>query len=584
MSDKDLDFTIGVDVDVEKLQKDLEVITRHVERASKKLGKTLDEHINGVASKSTKSSKKVKDDFLKSLEGIQFESKKSITSFSDLLTVSTQKFKNFFNENSNALNGFVKSSFGGLSTMAGALGIGLTARSFLSSIQDNAQLGYKAGGLHTTPNKLSAFQQGARQVGIDPSETDQLFARIAQMQTDQFSPDAVVAAQAMQYLTRVNTLLGISNKNADGSEKTTNKYLLDIIQSQQLRTLPPLAQEAMMQKALGVSTVTAHQLLSAPLIPAINKAEQTTAITDKEALEAQQADQKIQKTKNTVKKTFAQTLTWFDNISDFGANMYHAFGGAFKKDPTGALLGGLNNPLTRLIFPWMSNDAYDNQQTKKYSTYAEQNLLNLYNQSWIGKMLPHFKLSSAMINSTKSGNMQNVDLISAIINNPQLTQAQRMKESGGYDYAVGSSGELGAFQLMPSTANQLGKKHYTPEELFDYNTNKALRDKYLKQGLELALKYAAENHMQLTQQQLIGAGHAYYNGGYGGLKHYMKTGTSYNGYAEDIMQKANINLTQNITINSVDTKDAKNVVSEIKKVNKKDWLSTQISNQQAYKN
>jgi hypothetical protein len=68
------------------------------------------------------------------------------------------------------------------------------------------------------------------------------------------------------------------------------------------------------------------------------------------------------------------------------------------------------------------------------------------------------------------------------------------------------------------------------------------------------------------------------------MKHYMQTGGSYNGYAEDIMQKANVNLTQNITINGVDTKDAGKIVSAVKSVNKKDWLSLQLNNTRAYQN
>ena len=156
--------------------------------------------------------------------------------------------------------------------------------------------------------------------------------------------------------------------------------------------------------------------------------------------------------------------------------------------------------------------------------------------------------------------------------------------NGGYNYAVGSSGELGAFQLMPKTANEIGGKQYTPEQLFDYDTNKMLRDKYLRQGMEKSLQYANKNHMQLSQEQLVGSGLAYYNGGYGGMKHYMQTGSSYNGYAEDIMQKANVNLTQNITINGVDTKDAGKIVSAVKSVNKKDWLSLQLNNTRAYQN
>jgi hypothetical protein len=559
--DKDLDFTIGVDVDVEKLQKDLEVITRHVERASKKLGQTLDEHINGVAKKSTKSSKKVKETFLQSLEGIQFESKKSITSFSDLLTVSTQKFKNFFNENSSELNGFIKKSFGGLSTMAGALGIGLTGSAFVKAIGDNAQLGYKSGGLHTTPNKLSAFQQGARQVGIDAGETDQLFARIAQMQTDQFSPDAVVASQAMQYLTRVNTLLGITNKNGDGSEKQTNKYILDILQSQSLRTLTPLAQEGMLQKALGVSTVTAHQLLQPNLLPAIKKAETTTATTDKEAEEAIKADQSIQDAKNSIKKGFAWGLHALNKTSEFIGNAGAYYIGAMNKDFMGAILGHTNaydNTTSKVA----SNRMFGlNEQTGQYSNDQINAVAEKINQKTIGQ-----------------------DVIGALINNPQLTNAQRMKESGGYNFAIGSHGELGAFQLMPKTANEIGGKEYTADELFDYDTNKMLRDKYLRQGMERALQYANKNHMQLSQEQLVGSGLAYYNGGYGGMKHYMQTGGSYNGYAEDIMQKANVNLTQNITINGVDTKDAGKIVSAVKSVNKKDWLSLQLNNTRAYQN
>ena len=559
--DKDLDFTIGVDVETDELDSSLQKIEQKAKSTSSKMGETFDKHLKGHKEKVKETFQDNAKTAQDATEQVQQNTKKSTNSFAEFLTGSTQRFKNFFNENSNQINGFVKNSFGGLSTMAGALGIGLTGRAFVNAISDNAQLGYKSGGLHTTPNKLSAFQQGARQVGIDAGETDQLFARIAQMQTDQFSPDAMVASQAMQYLTRVNTLLGITNKNGDGSEKQTNKYILDILQSQSLRTLTPLAQEGMLQKALGVSTVTAHQLLQPNLLPAINKAETTTAITDKEAEEAMKADQSIQDAKNSIKKGFAWGLHALNKTSEFIGNAGAYYIGAMNKDFVGAILGHTNaydNTTSKVA----SNRMFGlNEQTGQYSNDQINAVAERINQTTIGQ-----------------------DVIGTLINNPQLTNAQRMKESGGYNYAVGSSGELGAFQLMPKTANEIGGKQYTPEQLFDYDTNKMLRDKYLRQGMERALQYANKNHMQLSQEQLVGSGLAYYNGGYGGMKHYMQTGGSYNGYAEDIMQKANVNLTQNITINGVDTKDAGKIVSAVKSVNKKDWLSLQLNNVGAYKN
>jgi hypothetical protein len=577
--DKDLDFTIGVDVDTDELDSSLNKIEQKAKSTSAKMGETFDKHLKGHKEKVKETFQDNAKTAQDATEQVQQNTKKATNSFAEFLTGSTQRFKNFFNENSNQINGFVKNSFGGLSSMAGALGIGLTGRAFVNAIGENAQLGYKSGGLHTTPNKLSAFQQGARQIGVDAGETDALFARIAQMQTDQFSPDAVVASQAMQYLTRINTLLGISNKNADGSEKQTNKYILDILQSQSLRTLSPLAQEGMLQKALGVSTVTAHQLLQPNLLPAINKAESTTAITDKEADEAMKADAEIQTWKNKAKKTFAKTLTYADTLFDIG----HDLKGVIKDSFHGSnwsMWGGLT----------------EDGRTKNQSKFG-RDFYKAYKQTWLydltkgivpdldvkntrDDLTPQMNYLLGNKNISKAGN----DLLSALINNPQLTNAQRMKESGGYNYAVGSHGELGAFQLMPKTANEIGGKQYTADELFNYDTNKMLRDKYLRQGMEKALQYAKEHHMQLSQEQLMGSGYAWYNGGYRGLKHYMETGSSYNGYAEDIMQKANVNLTQNITINGVDTKDSSKVVSAIKSVNKKDWLSLQLNNTRAYQN
>jgi hypothetical protein len=373
------------------------------------------------------------------------------------------------------------------------------------------------------------------------------------MQTDQFSPDAVVASQAMQYLTRINTLLGISNKNADGSEKQTNKYILDILQSQSLRTLTPLAQEGMLQKALGVSTVTAHQLLQQNLLPAINKAENTTATTDKEADEAMKADQAIQRGKSYLKKGMAKGITGLEHAWDW-------------------IVKNIDEPIQLHLM---------NQVDPAHAKFYKQYYDNKVQDALINKRQDQYmQLSNKYTGISGTGNA----LIDSIINNPQLTNAQLMKESGGYNYAVGSHGELGAFQLMPKTANEIGGKQYTADELFDYDTNKMLRDKYLRQGMERALQYANKNHMRLSQEQLMGSGLAYYNGGYGGMKHYMQTGGSYNGYAEDIMQKANVNLTQNITINGVDTKDSSKVVSAIKGVNKKDWLSLQLNNTRAYQN
>jgi hypothetical protein len=572
--DKDLDFTIGVDVDTDELDSSLNKIEQKAKSTSSKMGETFDKHLKGHKEKVKETFQDNAKTAQDATEQVQQNTKKATNSFAEFLTGSTQRFKNFFNENSNQINGFVKNSFGGLSSMAGALGIGLTGRAFVNAISDNAQLGYKSGGLHTTPNKLSAFQQGARQVGIDAGETDQLFARIAQMQTDQFSPDAVVASQAMQYLTRVNTLLGISNKNADGSEKQTNKYILDILQSQSLRTLTPLAQEGMLQKALGVSTVTAHQLLQPNLLPAINKAETTTATTDKEAEEAMKADAELQTWKNKAKKTFAKTLTYADTLFDVG----HDFKEVLKESFHGSnwsMWGGTTKNQSKF-----GQDAYKAYKQTWLYDLIKGTIPDLDVKSGRDDLTPQINHLLGNSNISKTGN----DLLSALINNPQLTNAQRMKESGGYNYAVGSSGELGAFQLMPKTANEIGGKQYTADELFDYDTNKMLRDKYLRQGMERALQYANKNHMQLSQEQLVGSGLAYYNGGYGGMKHYMQTGGSYNGYAEDIMQKANVNLTQNITINGVDTKDAGKIVSAVKSVNKKDWLSLQLNNVGAYKN
>lgn len=106
-------------------------------------------------------------------------------------------------------------------------------------------------------------------------------------------------------------------------------------------------------------------------------------------------------------------------------------------------------------------------------------------------------------------------------------KAQLMQESGGKNIVGDNGRSFGLFQIQPETASRdaWGGAKVTGQQLmnpqFNLETYRRLQAKYLQE--------AHGNQM---------AADARYNGGLGGQNHFLKTGQSYNGYAEKIAGNA----------------------------------------------
>lgn len=113
-------------------------------------------------------------------------------------------------------------------------------------------------------------------------------------------------------------------------------------------------------------------------------------------------------------------------------------------------------------------------------------------------------------------------------NNDSVAKAQLQKESGGNPNAVGDQGRsIGLYQIQPATASEALGRQVSSKELFNPDFNKQVRDAIMAKGLKLA------------HGDTLGA-LAYYNGGQGGLNHYLRTGQTYNQYGESILKNANM--------------------------------------------
>lgn len=558
MSDNsDLDYTIKVGFDADPLKKTFAETEKNIGDSSKKIGDKFEKTLSDSSQATSKTLKGVLQETNKTMQTLNDNLQKHSETFNKKLDENTNKVKKNIQSTSVGLKSLVTDSWGALSGIAGAFGVGMGLSGLFNSIQQNAQLSYRSTGLNTTPHDMSAFQQGARQSGIDGGVADSLFNTVATMQTKQFSSKADEAAGARQYLTRINTLLDVNDKDEKGAEKSSDEYLLSIIKSKKLRQLSPMAQRAMLQDALGVDVATAGELLDPKLIANIDKAKQSTAITNKEAEEAKKDDQSIETAKNSLWKGVAKTVQGIDWVSTKAANLYSYFEGAFKKDPVGAILGHTN--------------AYDNTLSKVASNklFGTDEKTGQYSDKESTKIQQMIDDKNPKTDTT------------GIINDKGLKKWQSAYESNrtsfwsgnpsAFDYAEGDQGKsFGAYQIQVGAANdpEMQKqthRTYTKQDLYNHSTNEMLRDLYMKIGIDYAKSQAKKMGRVLTPDEERIAGLAHHNGGNGGVDYYLKYGRTKNNYAETIMEKAQpeINITQNINVTGATPENATKIAKTI---------------------
>lgn len=547
------DYTVKIGFDVDPLAKGLNQAETMTETSAKKIGASLEQGTNKTEQATQKSLKNIVLDTNKSMKDLNETLLKQNESFNKILENQTKKIKSSIETTSSGLKDLIGSSYQALGGIAGAFGVGVGVSGLFDAIKQNAQLAYRSTGLNTTPHEMSSFQQGARQSGIEGGTADALFNKVAQMQTEQFSSKAEISANARQYLTRINTLLDISDKNAKGEEKTSDEYLLSILQSVKLRSLAPMAQRAMLQDALGVDVATAGELLDPNLIKNINNARKTTAITNKQAEEAKKDDQLVESAKNRLWKATAWTIGAIDTVSTkigLGYSFLH-----------GAVTGNLSEVrAAEKLISGKDIQAEQLAEKKKHDQLTPQ-LDALFGAD---RSTPSAR---GYINVNKINQQSGAvaeDEISQIVHNKNLKQWQAAYESNRssfkagmpepYNYAVGDQGRaFGAFQIWDTTANdpsmtkKLNRK-FSKQDLQEYDINEMIRDQYMMMNIKYAVEQAAKQGRNLSTHEKELAGLAGHNGGQGGVDYFLKFGRTKNDYGENILDKSG-DVTINQTIN-----------------------------------
>lgn len=545
------DYTVKIGFDVDPLAKGLNQAETMTEESAKKIGGKLEQGTHRTEQTTQKTLKNIVLDTNKSMQQLNETLLKQNESFNKILDGQTKKIKSSIETTSSGLKDLIGSSYQALGSIAGAVGIGVGVGSLFDAVRQNAQLSYRSTGLNTTPHEMSAFQQGARMSGIDAGASDALFNTVAKMQTDQYSTKADISANARQYLTRINTLFDISDKDDKGKERDSTDYLLSIIQATKARQSEPIAQRAMLMDALGIDPALAGELLDMKLPENINKARKNTAITNKEAEEAKQDDQAIEGLKNNSKKLLARTITWTNKLFNIGGDVQDLF---------------------KESLHWSNWSLFGNKRTSAKNKFIKD-ADDLYQQTWMHdlfkKIIPdsYFDknhITNGVNKSNKQSNIIFEDEISQIVHDKKLKQWQGAYESNRssfyankpepYNYAIGDQGRaFGAFQIWDTTANDPSmtkqlKRKFSPQDLQQYDINEMVRDQYMLMNIKYAIDKAAKQGrtLSLREKELVGlAGH---NGGQGGVDYFLETGKTKNNYGENILDKSG-DVTINQTIN-----------------------------------
>lgn len=453
--------------------------------------------------------------------------------FTILLNFDTKEFNNSAKKVNDTIEGFVKNSTRSLSGLGKIFGTVLgeeAIRRMVVGFSDmGSRIGYMADNIMDSTRNLQLFEQAAKRTGGSVQGMDTTLSNLSRHLV------AIKSGQDFNYNAILGTL-GVSALNSDGSAKSPTELLRVIGGALYKKPVNGALGQRFYENALGIDPNQIRFLLGDK-----NTVNKTLAdVGSSGVLSTNQIN--TAKQANAALSELSQQFTLASNT--LSADLI----------PDLVQVAGLFNQFV----PYIKYVAHPINSATKLGHYLGTDKvgnLPIFNQihdviaGVYHGILTHGKSLHYNYNppngdpTTISGGASLYDKVIGSFtpnywDSPAILKAQQMRENARNDPNATMTDKYGntsygIYQITPATAKSLTGQDFTPAQLKLSYINKQLRNINIDNYAELAKKAGITNPATITAAALAG-----HNGGMGGFRHYLKTGHSYNGYAEDILHNA----------------------------------------------